>query len=626
MRRGGRTNLTLRLQSSIFRTMGLEKFLNSCDALLEELSAVVDARLLDRVVSARDRLRKERLNILVVGEFSRGKSTFINALVGEPILPAKVNPTTATINILTGGHPRSGKVEYHDGTTKDFELPLDQVNKYLDQIVTITNADANRIRTVQLQVPGRLEQLLVDIIDTPGVNDMNSAREEVTFSYLRNADAAVLLLDAQQPLSESERTFLREKVFGNDINRVLFVINKIDEVLTGGSREDIPRIIEYVRKRLEDMLELKAPRVYAVSAKNALRARYKKEPDAGPTSFEAFERELISFAAEQAQGGRLAAHVERVQRLVGEQRNLLEAEAAALAAELGDLGRALGDVEARSQQLERVRAQVQTRVTRDAQRLGEAISAAAQREVEALKRATTADISACRDEDDMERLRAGLSQRLRGLAETVESTARQEREKLLAELEADFGEYLASGSSLALVARGRDVAAVEVRQPTTVRRAQEGGFDFQETVAGVGLGYLGASLFGPIGIAAAVMGSYLMSKSRKEKQQAEIARQEREEMVSALNDACARLTERARGLAADVSKNEAAGLERQVLDRMSRGVDALSAAADTMRRARQQTREEREAARAEVARRAQAVESVEQRVQILMERMRAQAI
>ena len=606
--------------------MGLDTFIESCDGLLKELGAISDPRLIERIAGARDRLRKERLNILVVGEFSRGKSTFINALMGEPILPSKVNPTTATINVLTGGHPRSGTVEYQDGTTMDFELPAEQVNRYLDQFVTTTNTNADRIRTVRLRVPGRLEKLLVDIIDTPGVNDMNEAREEVTFSYLRNADAAVLLLDAQQPLSESERTFLREKVFGNDVHRVLFVVNKIDEVLTGGSPADIPRIVEYVRKRLEEMLGLKAPRVYAVSAKNALRARFKGEPDIGPTSFEDFEQELVSFAVEQAQGGRLATHVERIRGLVGEQGRLLEAEMGALTTELGDLGRALSEVEARSQQLERVRVQAESRVTRDAQELGEVISSTAVREVEALKRATNAEIAACRDEDDMERLRGSLSQRLRRLAENVESVARKEREKLMLRLEADFGEYLAKGSLPGSLARSLDISTVEIRRSTSVDRAHDGGFDLNGTVAGVGLGYLGASLFGPIGVAAAVMGSYLMTKSRKEKQQAEIARQEREEMVRALNEACERLTERARGLASEVSKNEAAELEQQVRDRLSRGMDALSAAADGIRQARQQTREEREAARANLVRRSHVLESLEARILALAGTVHASVI
>jgi GTPase Era involved in 16S rRNA processing len=603
------------------RNMGFEGFIEACDDLFAEMASLADPVLLGRVTNARDRLRKERLNILVVGEFSRGKSTFINALVGEPVLPSKVNPTTAAISVLSGGTPRSGRIEYQDGSYKELHLPTEQVNKYLNQFVTTTNTEVNRIRTVRLQVEGRIERLRVDIIDTPGVNDLDQAREEITFSYLRNADAAVLLLDAQQPLSDSERTFLTEKVFGNDVHRVLFVVNKIDEVLTSGSLEDIPRIIAYVRKRLQDMLGLADPRVFAVSAKNALRARYKGEIDQGPTSFEDFESELISFAAEQAHEGRLRTHIERLNVLIGEQKQLLQAESTALKTELGDVGRALHEVEERRLQLERARVQVESRAKRDAQRLGEVISRVASGEIENLKRAITADIVACSDEDDMVRLRASLSLRLRSLANTVETTAATERENSLSAIEADFGEYLACAQARPPVAHHIEVPPVDLRRPARAAGAQDSSnFNLQETVAGFGLGYVGASLFGPIGIAAAVVGSYFMSKSNKEKQTAEIAKQEREDMVRALDESCDQLTERARNLAAEVARNESETIERNVRNRLDRGINALSSAAEAMRRRREQTRAESESAIAEVSRRLDLISVLQMKVGLFEER------
>lgn len=609
--------------------MAFEDFIVECDGLLAELSAIAEPALQERVASARDRLRKERLNILVIGEFSRGKSTFINALAGEPILPSKVNPTTATINVLAGGVPRSGRIEYHDGSFRDFELPAVQANKFLDQIVTTTNVEVNRIRTVHLRVAGRLERLLVDIIDTPGVNDLDQAREEITFSYLRNADAAVLLLDAQQPLSDSERTFLKEKVFGNDVHRVLFVINKIDEVLTGGTPEDIPRILDYVRKRLGDMLGVEAPRVFAVSAKNALRARFKGEPDPGPTSFEEFEQALIAFAAEQAREGRLLAHVERLSMLVAEQHRLLDAAASALSLALDEVGRALREVEERGRQLDRARSQIETRVSQDARRLGEVISSVALSEIEGLQRAAAADIATCQNEDDVDALRTSLSQRLRTLAETVENTARREREVVRAALERDFGDYLARSEVLPLGPRGaaHDLTPVEIRTPTTGSRPKDASaLVLQGTIAGFGLGYLGASLFGPVGVAAAVMGSYFIGKARKEKQAAELARQEREEMIKALNDSCQRLADRTRNLAEEISRRESEGLGHQMQERLARGMSALTSATEAIRQAQQHTHSQREAARAELLGRLKAVVTLEERVRALMERTHAATI
>lgn len=214
---------------------------------LKSISALGCVELEPRIRAAEKRLRNDRVKLLVVGEFSRGKSTFINAFVGEPLLPSKVTPTTATINVIRGGESRTASVRYDDGKLEHYVLPDPQANRFLSDIVTASNSRSQQIAEVVLSIPGRLDEVLVDIVDTPGVNDLNKLREDITFRYLSECDAAIILLDAQQPLSESERRFLKQRVIGSDVTKLLFVINRIDERVADGDEGTERNVVDVVR-------------------------------------------------------------------------------------------------------------------------------------------------------------------------------------------------------------------------------------------------------------------------------------------------------------------------------------------------------------------------------------------
>src|SRR5207253_3619287 len=84
------------------------------------------------------------------------------------------------------------------------------------------------IQHIELQVPSAVLEHRVTIVDTPGVNDINEQRAEITYGYLPRADAAVFLLDATQILSASERQFLEERILRSTRERLVFVVAKAD--------------------------------------------------------------------------------------------------------------------------------------------------------------------------------------------------------------------------------------------------------------------------------------------------------------------------------------------------------------------------------------------------------------
>jgi predicted GTPase len=81
---------------------------------------------------------------------------------------------------------------------------------------------------VELEYPAEILRDRVTLVDTPGVNDLNLQRAEITYGYVPRADAVVFLLDAGQILKESERRFLRDRLLGAGRDRIVFAINKAD--------------------------------------------------------------------------------------------------------------------------------------------------------------------------------------------------------------------------------------------------------------------------------------------------------------------------------------------------------------------------------------------------------------
>jgi predicted GTPase len=87
----------------------------------------------------------------------------------------------------------------------------------------------------------------VTLVDTPGVNDLNLQRAEITYGYVPRADAVVFLLDAGQILKESERRFLRDRLLGAGRDRIVFAINKADLL----SESERTEVMEYATRQLE---------------------------------------------------------------------------------------------------------------------------------------------------------------------------------------------------------------------------------------------------------------------------------------------------------------------------------------------------------------------------------------
>ena len=164
------------------------------------------------------KLSDERFHVVVLGEFNHGKSTFVNALLGLDVLPTGITPTTAAINhVIHAGQPKA-RVVLRSGDTVD--LTPSEIKEW----VTVAGGRADDVSHVELGYPSRILEDNVVLVDTPGVNDLNEQRAEVTYGYVPRADAVLFLLDAGQALKDSEREFLSSHMLDGARDRLLFVL------------------------------------------------------------------------------------------------------------------------------------------------------------------------------------------------------------------------------------------------------------------------------------------------------------------------------------------------------------------------------------------------------------------
>ncbi len=258
----------------------LEDLLGEATALLAavpnrllgvELSEV--PRALSQVIAARERLVRP-LTIAIMGEFSAGKSTFVNALLGEAVAPMGVLPTTTTINVFRRGPSGSARVHYRDDHVET--LTAEEVPKFLHSLDTTAAA---AIRHVEIERTGpRMGD--ASVVDTPGLNALDPFHEQVAREFIDQADAVIWLFSATRSGAASEVGLLASLRAGG--RQVLGVLNKVDTLDAAEQRE----LTDYLRQQLGEVLVDVIP----VRAREAL--EHRTGNSVGEDSFAAVEAAL----------------------------------------------------------------------------------------------------------------------------------------------------------------------------------------------------------------------------------------------------------------------------------------------------------------------------------------------
>jgi len=307
-------------------------------AALQELVAQT-ARAFERLGQKSWRESLDRLNakissdvfrVMVVGNFKSGKSTFINALLGQAVLPAYAIPCTAVINEVKWGADKKAVLHFRNpvplplpdglapaavahiqhsdgGHPTPMEIPVGELESYVvipdpsrPQEESVSETPYDR---VELFWPLSLCENRVEIIDSPGLNE-HGIRERVTTDYLSKADAVIFVLTCLSLASQREMDFVDTNIRPAGHDELFFVCNRFDQL---GSAEDPDqtareqeRLRQHGLKKLLQKTQLGDRGVHFVSAQQALDGRRRKDrAKVDGSGMLGMERDLASFLVTQ---------------------------------------------------------------------------------------------------------------------------------------------------------------------------------------------------------------------------------------------------------------------------------------------------------------------------------------
>lgn len=250
-------------------------------------------REIEDVKVASQNYQKGVFRLLVLGDMKRGKSTFLNALIGENLLPSDVNPCTAVLTLLRYGPQKKVTVYFKDGKS-----PKELDFKSFKQDYTIDPAEAKRLEQEKKQAfpdvdyaiveyPLPLLEKGVEIVDSPGLND-TEARNELSLGYINNCHAILFVLRASQPCTLGERRYLENYIKDRGLS-VFFLINAWDQVreslIDPDDLEELQESEDRLRRVFQanlgeycvvDGQDIYEERVFEISAIKALRKRLKQ--------------------------------------------------------------------------------------------------------------------------------------------------------------------------------------------------------------------------------------------------------------------------------------------------------------------------------------------------------------
>ena len=233
-----------------------------------------------------DKLSSNRFNLVVLGAFKRGKSTLINALLGEAVLPTAIVPLTSVVTILSYGERFSIQVHFQNGKTQTIS------KEELPDYITEKGNPQNRkgVREVEVAYPSEYLKDGVRIIDTPGVGSVYAHNTDVAYNYLPQVDAAIFVVTVDPPLSLAEQEFLKD--IREYVHKLFFVLNKIDYVET----DDRQEALEFTSQILQDNLASDKVMIFPLSAKLAMSGKSNGHPEfLGNSLLPQFEDHLRQF-------------------------------------------------------------------------------------------------------------------------------------------------------------------------------------------------------------------------------------------------------------------------------------------------------------------------------------------
>jgi GTPase SAR1 family protein len=271
--------------------MVLDRYSNLKEELLKSIDSIMAIESIPGCPceELKEKIQNNVFNLVVLGQFKRGKTSLINALLGAEILPTAVVPLTSIATILKYGEELKINVYFNDN--KVIEIKPESLSEYVTEKGNPGNE--KNVLEVIITYPSDYLKDGVRLIDTPGVGSIYQHNTDVAYQYLPKSDAALFLLSVDQPVGQAELDFLKDvKEYSH---RIFFLQNKADYV---GS-EDLNESITFSKRIIEECMNHEV-KIFPLSAKNALDGKVSKQEELLEKSFlPEFEHILNTFLMEE---------------------------------------------------------------------------------------------------------------------------------------------------------------------------------------------------------------------------------------------------------------------------------------------------------------------------------------
>ncbi len=295
---------------------------------------LADAEMLECIPAAememlRQRLESNVFNLVVMGEFKRGKSSVINALIGEDVLPVGVVPLTAIATILEYGEVPATQILFQDGTEMQADL------RALWDFATEKGNPGNEksVSEVRVSWPSPWLRSGVRLIDTPGIGSVYRHNSAITYGLLPRADAVLLVLSVDQPIGQVEYDFLKQ--VQDYAGRIFFLLNKADLLTATDLAESQAFTSQVIAEAMDGPVTL-----YPFSARLALEGHKNRSADQLTQSgFPDFTEALKLFLAEDKGNALITSLARGLLRLLSQTRFNTELTLSSLAVPVDELRR-----------------------------------------------------------------------------------------------------------------------------------------------------------------------------------------------------------------------------------------------------------------------------------------------
>lgn len=231
----------------------LEKVRKAYELLSKDEATTAQAMAAGRLL---ERLESGNINISIIGQFKRGKSSLANRILGDEYFPVGIVPITSAVTRVIYGDEKKCEVRFKNGIRK--EIDFAELPEYVSEQQNSDNKLG--VEEVILHAPSDFLRGGLTFVDTPGVGSYHQNNTKTAYDYLKESDGVIFLLSVDSPINQIEIEFLKNTK--EYVGKFYFAVNKVDVV----SEKDLDAYMTYCKQLICQFLEVPDVRMFPVSA------------------------------------------------------------------------------------------------------------------------------------------------------------------------------------------------------------------------------------------------------------------------------------------------------------------------------------------------------------------------